>query len=147
MDPLNPQQREEVNLATFIEPEQTPLGEFTLRPLSLGSFCILKQIKSEFLIPRGQIMENGPTMENEFLAAAEYVYIHAAALNEVRSNALDPVKFKVAVLEFADKIPIEKIPEIIGLVEKKLEAIDASHFEVIDKPGSNKPEIGVPPKS
>jgi hypothetical protein len=128
---------------------------------------ILKRIKSEFLTPRGEekdiplfdeatgapkldqneqpITVRRRGLEDELTATAEFLYIHSAPELEVRRNALKPESFALAVLEFAEKIPLEQIPELLSLIEAKLGEVDASNFSVQDKPGETpKEELGAP---
>jgi hypothetical protein len=161
-------QREAINLDALISPDETPVAALNLklRPISLGTFMILKRIKSEFLAPRGEekdiplfdatgapkLDENGQPitvrrrgLEDELTATAEFLYIHSAPELEVRRNALKPESFALAVLEFAERIPLEQIPELLSLIEVKLGEVDASNFSVQDKPGeAAKEELGAP---
>lgn len=166
---MTPEQRAAVNLDALISPDETavPALKLKLRPISLGTFMILKRIKSEFLTPRGE-EKNVPVideatgwpklgadgqvvtvrrrvLEDELTATAEFLYIHSADELEVRRNALKPESFALAVLEFAEKIPLEQIPEIVSIIEQKLNEVDASNFSVQEKPGEGvKEELGAP---
>lgn len=141
---MTPEERDSVNLQTFIGPEETSVAGFTLRPLTLGSFCLLKEGRNEFVTPRG---EDG-AIENELLAVLEYVYLHAAPLPEVQALILDMGQLRPRAIAFGMDQPLTEIPTLVAEIQRSLAAVNAANFEIVDKPGSHtKPEPGAPPKS
>lgn len=141
---MTPEERDRINLQTFLAPEKTEVAGFTLRPLTLGSFCLLKEGHNEFITPRGA----DGTIDNELLAVLEYVYLHAAPLPEVQTLILDMTQLRPKAIGFGMDQPLTEIPTLVSEIRRSLEAVNAANFEVVDKPGSStKPEPGAPPKS
>lgn len=137
------EEREKISLQTFLGPDETKIGEIDLRPLSLGSFCLLREGRNEFLAPRGP----GGSQENEILAVLEYVYIHTAPIEEVQSLILDITQLRPRAVAYGLSHPVADTPRLVAEIKRSFEALSAASFEVVPKPGSSKSEPGEPPNS
>lgn len=138
---MTPEEREQISLKTFLGPAGEKVAGLELRPLSMGSFCLMREAKSEFIAPRGP---NGE-MENEMLAVLEYVYLHNAPLEEIECLILDISKLRTNAVKYGMALSIKDISGLADMVRRSLKEVEASAFEVREKGQSKDPHE--PPNS
>lgn len=86
--------REEL-LTRAVAPAGRKLGPLTLRPLTSETWAYLWHRKNFYLA--GLMGESAPSNANPVWSAAEFVYIHAADMDEVAEVVWDDVSFKASV--------------------------------------------------
>lgn len=89
--------REEL-LTRSSAPAGRKLGELTLRPMTSETFTYLWHVKNFFL--SGVMGEANPVNSNPVWSTAEFVYIHAADLDEVADAIWDAQRHRDNVREF-----------------------------------------------
>jgi len=131
---------EELRAYDFLRPVAAP-GGIKMRPLSSGSFALLRRTGNLFFkpleAPGRTAAAASPDDQDHLSAALEYAYIHGAPLDAVlRAAHSSPDVFRAEVFRFSETIPLSSIPEIIREVEQGITAAASQSVEVIPRPGA-----------
>jgi hypothetical protein len=126
--------------AAFAE-ASTTIGNITLRPFSLGTLNLCRQLNLTLFL-NGETDLNDQEKQRQLVA---FAWIQAAPMPEVlkairTGNAAD----KVAEFEFS--LGIDTIPMLLKEVSRVSQLASAAAVEVIPKPGS-KADEDAPPNS
>lgn len=115
-------------------------GGRAVRPISLASMAILELLGNECLRMLG---ENHGDKQVPMYALAEFVWVHAAAEEEVRDLVCGAEydrerRVKAAVLEYAGAVGFGEIRELMEGIMSEFGAIKTGQFEIISEGGSGK---------
>ena len=79
---INIQTRENMNARSMLAPESTGIAGLTLRPISLGSMELLRQVNNPLATSDTEVEIDSHTL-------AEFIWIHAAPLDEIMETVYD----------------------------------------------------------
>lgn len=79
---INIQTRENINARSMLAPESTGIAGLTLRPISLGSMELLRQVNNPLATGDTEVEIDSHTL-------AEFIWIHAAPLDEIMETVYD----------------------------------------------------------
>lgn len=117
-------------LTRSVAPGGRRLGPLTLRPLTSETWAYLVTRKNFYIA--ALMGEKTPTNANPVWSAAEFVYIHAADIDEVAETIWDDAAFKANVRammreELNDpKIMIDALPIIEAILQEYFAALNQS---------------------
>jgi len=102
-----------------------------LRPVTLASIALLKQIKSDLIAG-----VNIETSENIIIDSCVFVLLHSMPLEEAAELAFGPpAKLKLAALHLADEIKATNISELTTTIVEMLRDATSTQVKALPKKG------------
>ena len=119
------------------------IGPFTLRPLSAGSVAILLESGNAIF---SDLPEADLTPAASMAAVFEFIFIHAAPLNEVIQVADDPAALRHAALRLGLELTMDDLDTFSAAWDSLKAQLDAAMIEIIPEKGGmpGKPVAGQP---
>lgn len=124
---INIQTREDTNARSMLAPENTSIAGLTLRPISLGSMELLRQI--------GNTLATGETETDiDSHTLAEFIWIHAAPKEEVIETVYDyPSQVSKKVTLFCMDISPADISKVAASLAGDRAAVIAASARPLDE--------------
>lgn len=116
----------------FIEPRPTVAGR-ELRPFSLGSLSLCRRLGLTMLTgdKDGDALSEDEKQEQ----ILTFLFIQTEPIKTVLALAKNREALRDAVLEFSLGLPVQAVGETVAAVQEMLDAVGASAYEVLQKPG------------
>lgn len=135
---INIQTREEINTRSMLAPETTPIGGLKLRPISLGSMELLRQLNNPLVAGESESDLDTHTL-------AEFIWVHTAPLEEVVETVYNhPAQIaKKVTLSCMDISPAE-IKLITASLAGERAAVEAASARPLEKDEESPNELPHP---
>ena len=148
---MNPDQRTETQLDTFIEPP-AQVGTLILRPFSAGTLTLCRKLGLT-LIVGGAEEKAAITEEEKQRQITTFIFIQSAPLDDVLRAAKLARKDRTAfeediLLPFELSLPVEVMVQAMEQIAGNAEQIASAQFDAVPKDGaSSAPRETPPPNS
>ena len=118
----------------FLEPRLKEIGDFKLRPFTLGSVPICKKLGlSQFT---GDTVGEIPRDE-QLRQVAGFLWAHCEPIEEVlRALRLPAADLEEHVLRYALQVPVAILPDVMAEIERVGQMTGAAQVEIIEKPSA-----------
>jgi len=145
---MNPEQRTETQLDTFIEPP-AQVGTLTLRPFSAGTLTLCRKLGLTMIVG-GADEKAAITEEEKQRQITTFIFIQAAPLEDVlRAVKLarkDRAAFEDDIqLPFELNLPVDVMVQAMEQIAGNAEQIAAAQFEAVPKDQSPAGPKDTPP--
>lgn len=133
---INIQTREEINARSMLAPETTHIGGLKLRPISLGSMELLRQLNNPLAAGESDLDTH---------TLAEFIWVHAAPLEEVVETVYNhPAQIAKKVTLFCMDISPAEIKLITASLAGERAAVEAASARPLEKDEESPNELSHP---
>jgi hypothetical protein len=118
--------------SAFLEPQFKTIGDFHLRPFTLGSLPVCKKLGLTQFTGGAE----GPLDQTEQLRqVAGFLWAHCEPVEHVlRALRKSPGDLEDELLRYQLQIPITLLPEILAEIERVGAMASAAQVEIVEKP-------------
>ena len=116
----------------FLEPKLKQIGDFKLRPFTLGSVTLCKKLGlSQFT---GEKTEEPLDQVEQLRQVAGFLFIHCEPVDKVLRAVRDRVQLEDELLRYQLSIPLSIVPEVMAEIQKVGDMTGAASVEIVEKP-------------
>jgi hypothetical protein len=118
----------------FLEPAMKQIGDFKLRPFTVGSLPLCKKLGlTQFM--GGEQPADFDQVE-QLRQVAGFLFIHCEPIEDLLRLIRDPQALEDALLRYQLTIPISILPDVLVEIERTSNMAAAAAVEIVAKPGS-----------
>lgn len=105
-----------------------------MRAMSLGSYRVLADRENP--IVTGEAVTDPEAVA---MAAAEFLWVHEAPIDEVVAASMDADTMEERVTRYAFEVPLARLKEVFQVAKAETAAIEAAFIETEEAPGKREP--------
>ena len=127
----------------FLEPTLKEIGDFKLRPFTLGSVTLCKKLGlSQFT---GEKVEEPMDQVEQLRQVAGFLFIHCEPVEKVLRAVRDRQGLEDELLRYQLQIPLTIVPAVMAEIQRVGDMTAAASVEVVEKPGDPNTSQAAPP--
>jgi hypothetical protein len=127
----------------FLEPQFKTIGDFRLRPFTLGSLPICKKLRlTQFT---GEGTPGDLDQEEQMRQVAGFLWAHCEPIETVLRALRKPELLDEELLRYQLTIPISLLPEVMAEIQRVGDMAAAAQVEIVDKPAPAGSTQAAPP--
>ena len=127
----------------FLEPQLKQIGDFKLRPFTLGSVTLCKKLGlSQFT---GDKSDEPMDQVEQLRQVAGFLFIHCEPVEKVLRAVRDSIKLEEELLLYQLQIPLSLVPDVMSEIQRVGDMTAAASVEIIDKPAQAGASQATPP--
>jgi hypothetical protein len=116
----------------FLEPQLKQVGDFKLRPFTLGSVTLCKKLGlSQFT---GEKSDEPMDQVEQLRQVAGFLFIHCEPVENVLRAVRHKERLEDELLRYQLSIPISIVPEVMAEIQRVGDMTAAASVEILDKP-------------
>lgn len=116
----------------FLEPKLKQVGDFKLRPFTLGSVTLCKKLGlSQFT---GEKSDEPMDQVEQLRQVAGFLFIHCEPVENVLRAVRNKDRLEDELLRYQLSIPISIVPEVMAEIQRVGDMTAAASVEILDKP-------------
>jgi len=116
----------------FLEPSLKEIGDFKLRPFTLGSVTLCKKLGlSQFT---GEKTEEAPDQVEQLRQVAGFLFIHCEPVEKVLRAVRDKQGLEDELLRYQLQIPLSIVPQVMAEIQRVGDMTGAASVEIVEKP-------------
>jgi len=118
--------------SAFLEPAIRQIGDFKLRPFTLGSVPICKKLRlSQFT---GEAGDEPLTQEEQLRQVAGFLWAHCEPVEDILRALRHPEQLDEQILRYQLTIPLALLPEILAEIQRVGDLAAAAQVDIVEKP-------------
>jgi hypothetical protein len=118
----------------FLEPALKTIGDFRLRPFTVGSLPLCKKLGLTQFVggePAGDLDQ-----VEQVRQVAGFLWIHCEPVEKILRTIRDPGALEDELLRYQLTIPISILPDVMAEIQRSSDLAAASAVEIVAKPSS-----------
>jgi hypothetical protein len=116
----------------FLEPQIKEIGDFKLRPFTLGSVTLCKKLGlSQFT---GEKTDAPMDQVEQLRQVSGFLFIHCEPVERVLRAVRDQSKLEEELLRYQLQIPLSIVPEVMDEIQRVGDMTAAASVEIVEKP-------------
>ena len=132
-----------LNEEAFLEPQLKHIGDFKLRPFTLGSVTLCKKLGlSQFT---GEKSEEPLDQVEQLRQVAGFLFIHCEPVEKVLRSVRDKQTLEDELLRYQLQIPLAIVPQVMEEIQRVGDMTAAASVEIVDKPSDSNTSQPAPP--
>ena len=132
-----------LNEEAFLEPQLKHIGDFKLRPFTLGSVTLCKKLGlSQFT---GEKSEEPLDQVEQLRQVAGFLFIHCEPVEKVLRAVRDKQTLEDELLRYQLQIPLAIVPQVMEEIQRVGDMTAAASVEIVDKPSDSNTSQSAPP--
>lgn len=117
----------------FLEPQLRQIGDFKLRPFTVGSLPLCKKLGLTQFIGGS---DDAPLDQVEQVRqVAGFLWIHCEPVEKILRIIRDPQALEDELLRYQLTIPITLLPEVLAEIQRSSDLAAAAAVDIVAKPG------------
>jgi hypothetical protein len=116
----------------FLEPGLKEIGDFKLRPFTLGSVTLCKKLGlSQFT---GEKSDEPMDQVEQLRQVAGFLFIHCEPVEKVLRAVRDKQGLEDELLRYQLQIPLSIVPQVMEEIQRVGDMTGAASVEIVEKP-------------
>lgn len=126
-----------------MEPQLKQIGDFRLRPFTLGSVTLCKKLGlSQFT---GEKSEEPMDQVEQLRQVAGFLFIHCEPVEKVLCAVRDKQGLEDELLRYQLQIPLSIVPQVMEEIQRVGDMTGAASVEIVEKPAAAGASQASPP--
>lgn len=127
----------------FLEPSLKQIGDFKLRPFTLGSVTLCKKLGlSQFT---GEKSDEPMDQVEQLRQVAGFLFIHCEPVEKVLRAVRDKQHLDDELLRYQLQIPLSLVPQVMDEIQHVGDMTGAASVEIVEKPSAPGASQASPP--
>ena len=119
----------------FLEPKLKEIGDFKLRPFTVGSIPLCKRLGlTQFT---GDKLDSPMDQVEQLRQVSGFLWAHCEPVEKILRTIRDAAALEDELLRYQLTIPLSVLPAVMEEIQRVSDMTAAAQVEIIDKPSSS----------